>query len=98
MVRQMNTDQKNKLLQGTVFGLFFQFIGYKMRGWTFGANSVKVSGTIAMVMGCIIFAWGCSHLVAARKLRKEWSVLGLLSVVGLAILWWWPEKKSATPE
>jgi fucose permease len=94
----VNTDQKNKLLQGVIFGLFFQFIGYKMRDWTFGAQSVRVSGTITIVMGCIIFAWGCSHLVAARKLRKEWSALGLLSVIGLAILWWWPDKRTTAQD
>ena len=91
----MSTDQKNKLLQGVVFGFFFQFIGYKMRGWTLGAYSVKISGTIAIVLGCVIFAWGCTHLVAAKKLRKEWSALGLFSVIGLAVLWWMPVRKSA---
>jgi fucose permease len=93
----MSTDQKNKLLQGVVFGLFFQFIGWKMREWTLGANSVKVSGTIAIVMGCVIFAWGCSHLVAAKNLRREWSALGMLSVVGLAILWWMPARGGRQP-
>jgi fucose permease len=89
----VNADQKNKLQQGVVFGLFFQFIGYKMRGWNLGAQSVAISGTVAMVLGCVIFMWGCSHLVAAKRLRKEWSALGLFSVIGLAVLWWWPEKK-----
>ena len=90
----MTKDQRDKLLQGVLFGLFFQFIGYKMRVWTFGAYSVRVGGTFALVAGCVIFAWGCSHLVEAKKLRKAWSALGLLSLIGLAILWWWPEKRT----
>ena len=50
----MTKDQRDKLLQGVLFGLFFQFIGYKMRVWTFGAYSVRVGGTFALVAGCVI--------------------------------------------
>jgi hypothetical protein len=50
-----------------------------------------------MIMGCVIFAWGCTHLVAAKRMRKEWSALGMLSVVGLAILWWIPSKAGRQP-
>ena len=91
----MNKEQKSRLLQGIVFGLFFQILGYKMRGWTLGAYSVRIGGTIAMIMGFVVFAWGCWHLVEAKKLRKECGALGLLSLVGLAILWWWPAKEDA---
>jgi hypothetical protein len=45
-----------------------------------------------MVMGFLIFAWGCSHLVAAKRLPKWAYAVGLLSLVGLAALWWWPAK------
>ena len=47
-----------------------------------------------MIMGLVIFAWGCSHLVAAKRLRKELTAFGLLSVIGLAVLWWWPAARA----
>jgi hypothetical protein len=86
----MTPDQRTKLTQGIVFGVFFQCLGYFIKEVTSKPNPTYVGGVIAMIMGFIIFAWGCSHLVAAKQLPKWANVLGLLSLAGLAIIWWWP--------
>jgi hypothetical protein len=53
-------------------------------------------GQIAEIMGYVIFAWGCTHLVAAKRLPKWTSLLGFLSVIGLAILLVLPDRSAKT--
>ena len=93
----MTPDQRTKFSQGIAFGVFFQYLGYFIRDVTMKNTPPYVGGVIGMVMGFIIFAWGCSHLVAARRLPKWMNVFGLLSLVGLAVLWWWPAKAHDAP-
>lgn len=91
----MTPDQRTKLTQGIVFGVFFQCLGYFIKDVATKNTPPYFGGVIGMVMGFIIFAWGCAHLVAAKKLPKWANALGLLSLVGLAVLWWWPVKSQA---
>jgi cyanate permease len=86
----MTPDQRTKLTQGIVFGVFFQYLGYFIKDAATKHTPPYVGGYAGMIMGFIIFAWGCSHLVAAKRLPKWANAIGFLSVVGLAILWWWP--------
>jgi fucose permease len=86
----MTPDQRTKLTQGIVFGVFFQYLGYFIRDVSTKNTPPYFGGVTCMIMGFIIFAWGCSHLVAAKRLPKWANVLGLLSLIGLAMLWWWP--------
>lgn len=91
----MTPDQRKKLTQGIVFGAFFQYLGYFMKDVSTKPSPQYFGGMVGMVMGFIIFAWGCSHLVAAKRLPKGAYAVGLLSLVGLAILWWWPAKSES---
>ncbi len=91
----MTPEQRKKLTQGIVFGVFFQYLGYFMKDVSAKPSPQYFGGMAGMVMGFIIFAWGCSHLVAAKCLPKWANAVGLLSLVGLAILWWWPVKSDA---
>ncbi len=88
----MTPDQRTKLSQGIAFGVFFQYLGYFIKDVATKRTPPYVGGVIGIVMGIIIFAWGCSHLVAAKRLPKWANFIGLFSLVGLAILWWWPAK------
>ena len=93
----MTPDQRTKFSQGIAFGIFFQYLGYFIKDVSMKHTPPYVGGVIGMVMGFVIFAWGCSHLVAARRLPKWANVLGLLSLAGLAVLWWWPSKTQDAP-
>lgn len=93
----MTPDQRTKFSQGIAFGVFFQYVGYFIKDVAVKHTPAYFGGAIGMAMGLIIFAWGCSALVAARRLPKWASILGLLSLIGLAILWWWPVKSQETP-
>lgn len=88
----MTLDQRKKLTQGIVFGVFFQCLGYFMKDVATKFSPPYFGGMVGMVMGFVIFAWGCSHLVRAKRLPAWANALGLLSLVGLAILWRWPVK------
>lgn len=93
----MNPDQRTKLTQGIVFGVFFQYLGYFIKDVAAKHSAPYFGGMIGMIMGFIIFAWGCSHLVAAKRLPKWANAFGLFSLVGLAVLWWWPVKAQDAP-
>jgi fucose permease len=86
----MSPDQRTKLIQGIVFGVFFQYLGYFIKDLATKRTPPYFGGYIGIVMGVIIFAWGCSHLVAAKRLPTWTNAIGFLSVLGLAILWFWP--------
>jgi hypothetical protein len=86
----MNPDQRMKFSQGIAFGVFFQYLGHFIQDVSTRHTPPYVGGVIGMIMGFIIFAWGCSHLVSAKGLPKWANVFGLFSLVGLAVLWWWP--------
>src|SRR3954463_14738107 len=86
----MTPGQRMKISQGVAFGVFFQYLGYFIKDVAMKHTPPYYGGVIGMVMGFIIFAWGCSHLVSAKGLPKWANVFGLFSLVGLAVLWWWP--------
>ncbi len=82
----MTPEQKTGLSQGLAFGLFFQFLGDFIKEVSRKPDAPYYGGAIAEIMGYVIFAWGCTHLVAAKRLPKWTSLLGFLSVIGLAVL------------
>lgn len=90
----MTAEQKTGLAQGLAFGLFFQVLGNFIKDVTFKPQAPYYGGAVAEIMGYVIFAWGCTHLVAAKKLPKWTSLLGFLSVIGLAILLVLPSPKA----
>lgn len=88
----MTPEQRTRFTQGIVFGVFFQYLGYFIKDVATKGTAPYIGGIAGMVMGLVIFAWGCTHLVAARHLPRWANALGLLSLLGLAMLWWWPVK------
>ena len=77
--------------QGIVFGVFFQALGWFMRTHA-STRSVMVGGVISIVLGLIIFTTGCMALAESRGHAKRMGLIGLLSVIGLAVLWFMPVK------
>ncbi len=95
MMTMMNADQKLGLLQGATYGLFFQILGYLFKEYFEKKGPVYWGGYASIIMGLIIFAWGCSHVVNAKRLPKWATALGLVSVPGLLTLWFWPAQRGA---
>lgn len=93
----MTPDQRTRFTQGIVFGVFFQYLGFFIKDASTRNTPPYFGGYVAIIMGVIIFAWGCTHLVAAKRLPPSARYLGLLSLVGLGILWLWPAKDSEAP-
>ena len=77
--------------QGIFFGALFQALGWFMRTHA-GTRSVMIGGVIGMVLGLVIFTRGCVALAESRGQAKLTGLLGLLSVIGLAVLWFLPAK------
>lgn len=94
-MRAMTSEQKTRLAQGLIFGYFFQLLGDFMKEVSSKPAAPYYGGAICEIMGYVIFAWGCTHLVAAKRLPKWTNLLGFLSVIGLAILIVWPSRASA---
>jgi hypothetical protein len=88
----MTPEQKTGLAQGLAFGLFFQFLGDFIKEVSRKPDAPYYGGAVAEIMGYVIFAWGCTHLVTAKRLPKWTSLLGFLSVIGLAILLVLPDR------
>ena len=90
-------DQTTQLQasQGIVFGAFFQLLGWYMRTHA-GPRSIFVGGTIGLVLGTIILTRGCMALAESRGHGRRMGLLGLLSVVGLAAIWFLPAKSKQT--
>lgn len=93
-MRGMTSEQKTGLAQGLIFGYFFQLLGDFMKEVSSKPEAPYYGGAICEIMGYVIFAWGCTHLVAAKRLPKWANLLGFLSVIGLAILMVWPSRTS----
>ena len=94
----MTPEQKTGFLQGLAFGLFFQVLGdfIKEVSRKPDLQLPYYGGQVAEIMGYVIFAWGCTHLVAAKRLPKWTALLGFLSVIGLAILLVLPDRSAKT--
>ena len=92
----MTPEQKTGFAQGLAFGLFFQVLGDFMKDVARKPELPYYGGQVAEIMGYVIFAWGCTHLVAAKRLPKWTSLLGFLSVIGLAILLVLPDRSAKT--
>ena len=65
-VQRMTAGQKSKLAQGLVFGLFFLYIGYFMKGCAGAYVAVKNGGRFGMIMGGVIIAWGVWQCFCSR--------------------------------
>ncbi len=91
----MTAEQKTGLAQGIAFGMFFQLLGNFIKDVTAKPQAPYYGGAIAEIMGYVIFAWGCTHLVAAKRLPKWTALIGFLSVIGLAILLVLPSRAPA---
>lgn len=84
-------------LRGLIFGAFFEWLGWFVHAHA-GTRIFTVSGTVVLVLGMVIFTMGCMITATLRGHSKWLGLLGLLSVPGLAILWYLPPgKEPGTP-
>jgi len=84
----MNVALKKTAVGGIVVGLSIALVGFVLNA-VLGAISGRIAQAFALliVFGNVIFLVGCINLARAKGQSGWLGLLGLLSCVGLAILW-----------
>lgn len=57
----MTSEQKSRLAQGIVFGLFFLWLGDFMKECRSSHDAVKLAGKFVRVMGVLMMVWGAGQ-------------------------------------
>lgn len=63
----MTAGQRSRFAQGLVFGLFFLYLGYFMKGCAGNYDAVKNGGKAGMILGGLMVAWGVWQLLSRPK-------------------------------
>ena len=69
----------------------------------FGRVILKDGGDIAIigaglvVAGWVMFIWGCMQYAKAKGHSGAWGLLGLLSILGLIVLFFFPDRHKEPP-
>ena len=76
-------------------------IGFSMLAPTAGAlvenATIRNMGSLAAAFGMLIFLFGCVQIAKAKGQPWYYGLIGLLSCIGLAVLWFViPDKNAAT--
>lgn len=82
----MLAEYKKKTNIGVGVGLLFQVIGRVLM-----TDGSPIGGLIAFV-GLVAFIWGCFSYAQGKGQSKWLGLLGLLSLLGLIILFFIPDK------
>jgi hypothetical protein len=75
----MLPENKTNTNIGVGLGLILQLVGR----WVFGRSVV---GLVLIIVGAILFIWGCMNYAVGKGHSKWLGLLGLLSCIGLIIL------------
>ncbi|MEW6352155.1 MAG: hypothetical protein AB1646_24140 [Thermodesulfobacteriota bacterium] len=78
---------------GIYFGLFLQF-GLSIATWD--QHPDPVAGLPYFGFGYGLFIWGCCNEARRRGYHAAWGLLGIASVLGLAVLLCFPDKSPST--
>lgn len=86
--RRMNTALKKTGVSGMVVGLGIACVGFLLNA-VLGALSPRLAQSFALliVFGNVMFVLGCINLARAKGQPWYFGLLGLLSCLGLAVLW-----------
>ncbi len=92
----MDAKLKKSAVTLMVVGLLFTPLA-PIAGGLVESDAIRRSAALATTFGTAIFVFGCIHLAKAKGQPWYLGLLGLLSCVGLAILWFVvPDKAPAT--
>jgi hypothetical protein len=77
---------------GILSGIFAQIAGFGA-SYYFHIGIVMWIGAVLAWGGILLFIWGLFNYAKGKGYSGLWGLLGLLSVFGLAILAFFPDKK-----
>lgn len=90
----MLAEYKTKTNIGIGVGLIIQFIG---RAIISGMPDNSFIGLLLVLVGFIMFIWGCGCYAMAKGYSQFLGILGILSCLGLIILVILPDKHKNPP-
>jgi hypothetical protein len=91
----MNTKLRKTAISGLVLGFAISAVGFVANA-LLGAMSARLGHAMSLliVFGDVIFLVGCINLARAKGQPWYLGLLGLLSCLGLAVLWFLVPDKS----
>ena len=84
----MLPDNKTKTNIGVGLGFLLQILGRFLYMSSAGGS---ILGLILMLVGLVLFIWGCMNYAVGKGHSKWFGLLGLLSCIGLIILIFLPD-------
>jgi fucose permease len=84
--RIMDPTLKNKAVQTIGLGFGVQFLGWLGAAF-FPIEAIRRGFPLMISFGLIIIIVGCMFLAEAKRQPKYFGLLGILSLLGVAILW-----------
>jgi uncharacterized membrane protein len=84
----MLPDNKTKTNIGVGVGFLLQILG---RFLTTTSTAGSLFGLILILVGLVLFIWGCMNYAVGKGHSKWLGLLGLLSCIGLIILVFLPD-------
>ncbi|MGD9159653.1 MAG: hypothetical protein PVG39_14665 [Desulfobacteraceae bacterium] len=85
----MLAEYKTKTNIGVGLGIIAQILG------RFLANNegvISLFGLLLQIAGAVLFIWGCCMYSKGKGHHGAWGLLGLLSIIGLIILFFFKDK------
>lgn len=79
----MDHAHKLKISQCLAFGLFFQYLGWLMKGLDVDEKSIILGGKIIFILSFVLLLWGGSLHAQARGL---WNRHGAAKTLGMVVL------------
>jgi hypothetical protein len=79
----MLPDKKNRTNLGVGLGIILQIAGRLM--FKLG-DAGTILGAMVMLVGSVLFVWGCMNYAEGKGHSKWLGLLGLVSCIGLIIL------------
>jgi len=84
----MLPDNKTKTNIGVGLGFLLEILG---RFLYMSSTAGSIFGLILMVVGVVLFIWGCMNYAVGKGHSKWLGLFGLLSCIGLIILVFLPD-------
>jgi len=84
----MLPDNKTKTNIGVGLGFLLEILG---RFLYMSSTAGSIFGLILMLVGVVLFIWGCMNYAVGKGHSKWLGLLGLLSCIGLIILVFLPD-------
>jgi hypothetical protein len=88
----MIAEYKSKANKVLIIGFLVWFIGNVFKHPLTSGGQYTTLGVLAWWAGVVVFVYGCSLYAKAKGQHWAWGLLGVLSLIGLIILYFLPDK------